>query len=168
MIRCGKCRGLGEYAGMGGIMRECIDCGGVGKIDKVNHAIDIFEKPVDKALEIVPVVEVIAPVVIEPVKKKEVEVAEILDEMTQACLDEPKMTTEQWRAKYPSIASSSNTRERHDVRVSYATRRVAAPRKVDLGAMQDDVVRNDADYIAFENKEKARLAKEEAKKAVKK
>ena len=178
MVRCMTCKGLGHVNGMGGLQRECKVCDGVGKIEKV-ETVDTSIKPVDKIEEIVQIsheiMESMASVDIDEAlgkqtlpKKKEVEAVETLDELTRAALDEPKMTTEQWRAKYPMIAEITDTRQRHDARVLYASRKPAAPRKVNLGASQDDVALKDSDYLAYEAKENARLEREEAKKAVKK
>lgn len=170
MVRCLTCKGLGHVNGMGGIQRDCKACDGVGKIEKV-ETIDISSIPVEETPKIVHDTQTdlsIVETVLQESKKKEVEAEETLDELTQAALDEPKMTTEQWRAKYPKMAEITDTRQRHEARVLYASRKPVVPRKVDLNAMQDDVARKDADYLAYEAKENARLEREAAKKVVKK
>ncbi len=182
LVRCLTCKGLGHVNGMGGILRDCKVCDGVGKIKKV-EPVDISVEPVDETPEIVQMAQASTDEIVEAIassrideeskkqtlpKKKEPEVVETLDELTQAALDEPKMTTEQWRTKYPKIAEITDTRQRHEARVLYASRKAPAPRKVNLGAMQDDVALKDSDYLAYEAKENARLEREEAKKGASK
>lgn len=169
-VRCHTCRGLKELSGMGGIVKKCWTCDGKGRIAAPVEALattssltapiavqlieepekPLKRKPKSKAVE--PVTEDMFPVEIEN-KKKEI------DPMMEAVLAEPHMSTEEWKVKYAHIAAITSVRDRHGMRVVYAQQKPTAPRKVDLGAMQDAGISQDKDYIAFENKEKARKAK---------
>lgn len=121
-VRCGRCRGQGQVAGMGGIMGDCSECNGVGKVSKAIEtqdfvvaseriesvqvsAVDIIEKPVDEMSEVV------HEKVKSPKKKKTklgkslgaYKEPEILDDITRACLEEPSMDPLAWKHKYQNV-----------------------------------------------------------------
>lgn len=185
MARCLACKGLGKVNGMGGLQRDCKACDGVGKVESkpIVDSVDILEKPVDKTPEIVHV-EMAASAAIDEQsskqtlpKKKEAAVVETLDEITLACIEEQRMDPIAWKQKYQHVeglfAKSMITGqmeeiiskvERAAIRTSYAMQTPAAPRIVDLNKAQDAAGKSDPDYIAYQNKEKARLKKEASKK----
>ena len=184
MARCLTCKGLGKVSGMGGLQRDCKVCDGVGKVEdkKPGDVLDDVYKSLDaKYVDAVdtpvkPVEE--TPEIVHEVKKKEVEAVETLDEITKACIEEPRMDPISWKNKYQhveglfckSIITGQMDEviskvERAAIRTSYAMQTPAAPRKVNLNKAQDNAGKADPDYIAYQNKEKARLKKEaEAKK----
>lgn len=126
-IKCLKCKGLGEYAGMGGIMRECGTCDGTGKIERdmperVTETVSATEAFVSMGIPLGVVNQVIAPAVentvspgliketiaIEGIKQdnKPAPVARqepAIDEVMQAVIDEPRMEALAWKNKYRHV-----------------------------------------------------------------
>ena len=161
---------------MGGIVKDCKACDGKGRIPvKVetstvsNPVIDMATKATSEVVSAVKSKRKSRAKVKEPVTADmfqdtctlqeifmPIGVVQALDPMMEAVLAEPNMTTEEFRRKYPGIAETTSVRDRHGMRVMYASEQKIAPRTVDVSASQDACVSGDAEYKAFEAKEAAR------------
>ena len=130
-IRCGRCRGQKEYAGMGGIMKECEVCDGTGKVAIVDMSVNDIDKgeeivSVEHSEEELDMVESVTDSDIGDVKVSDVTVTLVteaqaseqidnqpkqtlplkqpeLDELMQAVLAEPGMKPEDWARKYAHV-----------------------------------------------------------------
>ncbi len=67
LVRCPKCKGQKQYAGMGGIFKDCEPCDGAGKVELIKlkpapvvDSIDMLIEPVVKTEEIVHIPEVVS------------------------------------------------------------------------------------------------------------
>ncbi len=126
-VRCLKCRGQKEYAGMGGIMKDCEVCNGTGKVEPVKLEIVENKKeiehvePVKEELKVETVsaaeafasMGVPAEVVKEAMANPPLIVSQgeilplnapVIDEFMQAVLDEPRMDPISWQAKYKHVS----------------------------------------------------------------
>lgn len=200
-IRCQKCRGQKEFAGIGGIMKRCDMCNATGLVEQVvKKAPEVVKvNHIEEALEKVSAAEVVASAaidnspkqtlpkrksrarakVVEPVAVVAEVAAPVIDEFTQAILDEPKMTPEAWQAKYRhidrlfgidktgSFGALVSHAQRAAIRANYAATQYRAPRTVDLQAAQDSAVATDLEYAAYVANEKRMIEAAEAKKASK-
>ena len=90
------------------------------------------------------------------------------DELMTALLEEHSMAGPEWKQKYKNVKELFITRDgqiigeildvrsRASIREMYAQSKPAAPRKVDLAAMQDAVANVDAEYARYDKQEKAK------------
>lgn len=188
MVRCVTCRGSGRVNGMGGLLKDCKVCGGDGTLEKLSIAKDVEDKPKKLAVKEeapkvtskrvtfkkAPAVRSDAEPIVAATKPI---VPPVIDEVTQACLEEPRMEASAWRQKYQhvpglfgksmitgQIEEAISKVQRAAIRASYAMTQPIAPRTVDLSAAQEKASLKDADYLSFKNNENARKAKEVAKK----
>jgi hypothetical protein len=185
--RCLKCRGQGEYAGIGGIMKNCIACDGKGKIEVIKDSPkETLPKKKVKEVEAVSAPEAFesmgipASVINEVITKDLSEDSNNfpkpeLDELTQAILDEPRMEAMAWAKKWCHVkqlfAMSPITGryeelitkvQRAGMRATFAQGQEIAPRVVDLSKAQDSTIKSDPEYKAYQAQEKK--LKEAAKK----
>ncbi len=206
-VKCMTCRGNKELAGMGGIIKECWNCKGKGRVPEpkvetstVTNAVvlDIAAKATDEIISAVkaknkrksrakakePVtadmfqdtctlaaifpdmnlMEAAASIAIDKGAKQTLPPK--VDPLMQAILDEPRMTPEQWQAKYKHVERLFGINpvtnkfdeliskvQRAAMRADYAAQQPKVKRKVDVNASQDAAAEGDANYIAFRNKE---------------
>jgi hypothetical protein len=165
-VKCMRCRGLGQIAWLGGVMRDCPGCNGAGKVPGIEtkkepepiiptiepaaNAAEDTVVPVE--LDVIPTVAIPTPLAEVP-KQVDNKGREIIfpgydNDLMEAVLAEPKMTTQEWKERYKRIAGvvEMGLRERAAIREMYAMSKPPAPRKVDLMASQDKVAVGDPEY----------------------
>jgi len=156
MVNCFKCKAQKKYVGIGGIERDCEACDGNGRVKKITL------KPAASVVA----VEHVEPVAsVASVASDKPIFAGYDDELMRAVLDEPNMTTENWRLKYTGVSIATSVRERHSIREMYAQSQLVVDRKVNLSASQDAAIEDDADYKKFVADEKKLVAKAKATKS---
>ena len=176
--RCTACRGQKEFAGLGGIMKKCHHCDGKGSVSAIvatsteSNAIvaDMAAAATDEVISAIKrkrpsrakakepetvdmfIAEAIASSSIDSDGKagRTVIVAPVVDEFTQAVLDEPRMDPLTWQAKYKHINRLFGINpltqkfdelvskvQRAEIRAQHAAAQPKIKRTVDMTKSQD-------------------------------
>ena len=204
-IVCFACRGQKEAPGMGGIIKKCEKCSGKGRVERPAAVLQVAKpaEPIERVAQTADM-ESVFETKAKPKRKSRAKVKAVevdtetkdmfqdtvslaqivtgeaakmpaVDEFTKAILDEPRMTPDEWQAKYKHIARLFGINpmtqkfdclvtqvQRAAIRANYAATQPRVARKVNVKKAQDVVAESDAEYIAYQHQQEAREAQANA------